>query len=129
MENLTTTYGVSLLTTHHTLERVRDRSDYAVRMVDRVFVLGRADAVTLYEIYDADPEATRDVKHEVAERFAEALDHYYERRFDAALRLLSECQAALGEDRVVATFVQRCWRNLADPPGPEWTGVERIVHK
>jgi len=129
VESLTVTYGVTLLTTDHTLEGVRDRGAYALRMVDRVVVKGRLDPVTLYEVFDADPDATRAVKHEVAERFDEALACYYDRRFDAALRLLSECQAALGEDRVVANFVQRCWRNLADPPPADWAGVEHIAHK
>ena len=60
VEALTKTYDVPLLVTEHT--RVRMQQPRDVRAIDRVCVVGKSEAVTLYEVFDADPPRLRDTK-------------------------------------------------------------------
>ncbi|MEZ4268130.1 MAG: adenylate/guanylate cyclase domain-containing protein [Myxococcota bacterium] len=55
VEALTRHYGVSILITDTTRERLADADAYRMRMVDRVVVRGKSEPVTLWEILDVLP--------------------------------------------------------------------------
>src|SRR5262249_11593656 len=93
VEELTKTYEVPFLVSEHTMARLRTRLD--AREVDRVRVVGKTEAVVLYEIFDADPAPLRDAKLAIDSLWTEARALYYSRDFAAAIRAFEACAAAL----------------------------------
>src|ERR671911_592085 len=62
IESLTKKYGVSLLISHHTFQSLPDSNQYATRLIDRVKVKGKSKAVSIFEVFDADPPETYEGK-------------------------------------------------------------------
>ena len=129
VEQLTKFYGSSLLITGCTYARLREPSLYDLRVVGRVQVVGRNDAVVLYEVFTADAPAQLQAKRDIADLYAQALDFYFQRRFESALPLLQACQSRVGEDFVVARFLHQCGQYRMTPPSESWLGVESVSAK
>ncbi|MDA0998550.1 MAG: adenylate/guanylate cyclase domain-containing protein, partial [Proteobacteria bacterium] len=53
-ESLTKLFGSQILFTNHTKERLQDPTKFEIRELDRVVVVGRETAVTVYELMDVD---------------------------------------------------------------------------
>ena len=129
VESQTKRYAVPLLISDRTYERLHQPWTFHTRIVDKVRVVGRTEPVTLHEVFDADAEDRKQAKLAVASTYARALVRYYSRAFGDAEDLLRECQAVVGEDRVIAMFIERCRRYQAQDPGEAWTGVEDLRYK
>jgi predicted ATPase/class 3 adenylate cyclase/tRNA A-37 threonylcarbamoyl transferase component Bud32 len=129
VESITKTYGVALLVSDDTYVRLREPARHAIRLVDRVRVVGRARPVTLYEVFDADDSELRDQKLAIAGTYAEGLDAYYARDFPTARARFEQCLAALPEDTVLLRHRTRCQCYAERPPGADWDGTEELSHK
>lgn len=108
VEGLTKNYGVSLLITQETYSRLKDPSQYAIRTLDTVKVKGKSEAVTVYEVFDADPPAIKDGKFATLKLFAEALAIYSEGKFAKAARLFADCWHQNQGDRASKIYWERC---------------------
>ncbi|MFM9265252.1 AAA family ATPase [Tychonema sp. BBK16] len=108
VEGLTKNYGVSLLITQETYSRLENPSKYAIRSLDTVKVKGKSEAVTVYEVFDADPPAIKDGKLATLELFAEGLAIYSEGKFAEAGRLFAECWHQNQGDRASKIYWERC---------------------
>jgi predicted ATPase/class 3 adenylate cyclase/tRNA A-37 threonylcarbamoyl transferase component Bud32 len=108
VEGLTKNYGVSLLITQETYSRLENPSQYAIRTLDTVKVKGKSEAVTVYEVFDADPPAVKEGKLATLQLFAEALAVYAEGRFAEAGRLFAECWHQNQGDCVSKIYWERC---------------------
>jgi hypothetical protein len=113
VESLTKNYGVALLITHPTYSRLKNPSQYAIRTLDTVKVKGKSEAVTVYEVFDADALEIKEGKLATLELFAEALAIYSEGNFAEAARLFSECWRHNQGDRVAKIYWERCQSALA----------------
>jgi class 3 adenylate cyclase len=108
VESLTKNYGASLLITQETYSRLENPSQYAIRTLDTVKVKGKSEAVTIYEVFDADGLEIKEGKLATLELFAEALAIYSEGKFAEAARLFSECWRQNQGDRVAKIYWERC---------------------
>ncbi|MEG3897934.1 MULTISPECIES: AAA family ATPase [unclassified Microcoleus] len=108
VESLTKNYGVSLLITQPTYARLKNPSQYAIRTLDTVKVKGKSEAVTVYEVFDADPLEIKEGKLATLELFAEARAIYLEGNVAEATRLFSECWRQNQGDRVAKIYWERC---------------------
>ncbi|MEG4069089.1 AAA family ATPase [Microcoleus sp. Pol11C2] len=108
VESLTKNYGVSLLITQPTYARLKNPSQYTIRTLDTVKVKGKSEAVTIYEVFDADPPEIKQVKLGTLELFAEARVLYSEGKLFEATRLFSECWRQNPGDRVAKMYWERC---------------------
>ncbi|MCA9693872.1 MAG: AAA family ATPase [Nannocystaceae bacterium] len=129
VESLTRTYGVPLLISHHVHARLADPGRYCLRPVDRVQVVGKAEVVDLYEVFDADPPELCARKQAMLPIFSKALERYRARAFADADELLRGCEELVPGDTVVAVYRERCRALQAEAPGPAWTPVTRLLHK
>ena len=108
VETLTKNYGVSLLITQPTYSRLKNPSQYAIRTLDTVKVKGKSEAVTVYEVFDADPLEIKEGKLATLELFAEALAIYSEGKLFEAARVFGECWRHNQGDRAAKIYWERC---------------------
>jgi len=129
IEGLTKRYAAGILISEHTHRAMTAPSDYTIRRVGRVQVVGKLAPVTIYEVIDGDAEPVRTQKSATLALFEEALDHYFARRPDEALERFKRCMAAAPDDVVPQLFVAACRKLVADGIPPEWDGIDRLSEK
>lgn len=114
IEGLTKNYGVPLLISHATFERLRNAADYAIRIVDKVQVKGKSQFVTVYEVFDADAPEIRTAKLENLHIYNEAMLLCERKEFREAGKLFEQCLRTNPNDRVARIYKKRCqdWRLL-----------------
>lgn len=127
IESLTKHYNVALLIGDQTAAALPP-GRFLLREVDRVRVVGRMAPVTLYEVFDADPEALRAAKADTLAAWHEALALHGAGRFTEALAAFDALAPRLADDPVFALRRARTARYLDAPPSP-FTGVEELEHK
>ena len=114
IEGLTKDYGVPLLISQETLERLRNPADYAIRIVDKVQVKGKSKYVVVYEVFDADPAEILSAKLANLPVYNEAMLLCDRKEFREAGKLFEECLRTNPSDRVARIYLKRCrdWRSL-----------------
>ena len=113
VEGLTKTYGVSLLITDRTWNRLNNSSEYDFRFIDKVKAKGKNKAVSLFEIFSADPPDLREAKTATKVWFERAVLLYHESFFPEAARLFQECADCHDGDRAARCYLERCDRHIA----------------
>jgi len=108
IEGLTKNYGVSLLITHQTFERLQNPTDYAIRRIDEVKVKGKSEYVTIYEVFDADPPELKAGKLATLPTFTEAISFYLDNDYAAAAERFALCEQTGAKDTVVQIYLERC---------------------
>jgi len=108
IEELTKSYGVSLLISHQTFSRLQDTSQYDIRIVERVKVKGKSELVTVYEVFDADLPEIREGKLVTKTLFEEAQKLYTMGNFSAAAQCCQDCLCQNPRDKVVQIYLERC---------------------
>jgi PAS domain S-box-containing protein len=106
-EGLTKNYGVSLLITHQTFERLQNPTDYAIRRIDEVKVKGKSEYVTIYEVFDADPPELKAAKLATLPTFTEAVSFYLDKDYAAAAERFTICEQTGAKDTVVQIYLER----------------------
>ena len=108
IESLTKNYGVSLLITQQTFERLTNPGDYATRVIDKVQVKGKSEWVTVYEVFDADLAEVKAGKLATLQLFTEALSLYNMKSFRQAAGLFADCLRQNPGDKVARIYLERC---------------------
>jgi adenylate cyclase len=128
IEGLTKQYGLSNLLSQSTAEGVEG---FALLEVDRVMVVGRAEATSIYTLLGdpkrAKEESFLELKH-LHNRF---LDNYRTMQFPEAASDLERLRAmAVPElDKVYAEYQARLDHFAVEPPPLDWDGAYRAEHK
>ena len=108
IESITKKYDVQLLISEHTYYDIDNPEQYQTRFIDRIFVKGKYQPQSIYEVYDSDPEAIRDLKNATKPTFEEALAHYHYKNIPKARELLNACLAQNKHDSVAKVYLERC---------------------
>ncbi len=114
IESLTKKYGVSILISHQTFQSLPDSNQYAIRLIDRVRVKGKSKAVSIFEVFDADPPETYEGKAATRTLFEEALVLYHWQKLRDAERLFAQCLRRNPTDRAAQIYQQRCTQPARD---------------
>ncbi|NEP40513.1 MAG: PAS domain S-box protein [Okeania sp. SIO2H7] len=107
LEELTKNYGVSLLISHYTFEKLENPNDYAFRFIDRVKVKGKSSVVTVFEIFDADPPELLQGKLMTKAKFEEAMFFFSQGDFQDAAKLFRDCLTQNPQDKVAQIYLER----------------------
>lgn len=108
IESLTKNYGVSLLITQQTFDRLTNPGDYASRVIDKVQVKGKSEWVTVYEVFEADLPEVKAGKLATLQLFTEALSLYNMKSFRQAAGLFADCLRQNPGDKVARIYLERC---------------------
>lgn len=107
IEALTKYYSTPLLISHHTYESLARPENFAIRMIDLVTVKGKEELVTVYEVFDADPEPIKAAKLLTLEQFNRAISAYNNKEFEQAKLLFSGCLITNPDDNVCRIYLNR----------------------
>jgi adenylate cyclase len=122
IEALTKEYGVKLLISGDTFEQLESKG--IRRLVDRVIVKGKTEAV---ELFERENPCTGSNYNVLCERYTIAYDTYVAGQFPNAKALFDKLveEFADGPSRVLAA---RCSRLIASPPA-DWKGIWKMEAK
>ena len=154
MEGLTKHFGVNLLLSEATWQRVRedregreDREnregredgegreaeevglDFGLRLLGNVLVKGRQQPLRVYECYDGDAPAQRDRKGAIAAEFEAGLSAYWQGDFERALRAWESVWHGLPGDGPTRHYVTLAQQYVQQGTPEDWDGVEVMLMK
>ena len=113
LEGLNKLYGTGVMAEQSVVDAAGP--DRRWRRLDRVAVVGRSEPTWVHELLDDS------VGDDLVTAYETAWDHYSERAFAAAARLLEP----LVDDPPSRRLLALCRELEADPPGPDWDAVTR----
>jgi predicted ATPase/class 3 adenylate cyclase len=108
IESTTKRYGSALLISDATWAQLTDPEQFDIRRMERVMVVNRRKAVTIYEVYDEDPEPIRAAKRAAQPAFDEAFALFDAGDVDGARAAFERCQRLLPDDPVAPLHLAHC---------------------
>ena len=115
IEGITKNYGTPIVISEYTLRKLKDPEQFHIREIDTVRVKGKEESVTVYEIFDADPENIKEAKTKSLPAYNEGLSLYRDRRWGDSLKIFLELEKLLPMDAVVRLYVERCGKFMESP--------------
>ena len=125
LEGLTRVYGSTITISEPTLSRLKNPDRYKHRFVDRVQVKGRDEAVSVYEVFDGDPQSVMELKEQTKGIFEEGLRLYYEKKFSESSVQFNRVLETNPEDKAARIYLKRSANYMVKGVPDDWTGVER----
>ncbi len=129
IEGMTKAYGARLLITEATAQLLSPDAGFQLRPVDRVRVRGKSEAVTVYEVLDAETADRRASKLAALPDHERAWQLYQAGDFVAARDAFAACQQRFPADPLFALHMSRCSALLQQEPAAAWDGVISLDHK
>jgi adenylate cyclase len=127
LEGLNKAYDTQILIGENTAQIVE--KSFLLREVDMVQVVGRAQAVRIYELLARAGAALPSEQEKAFHCYAAGLAAYRERFWDEALRLFNESLTLWPGDGPSRTMANRCRTYQKTPPPEDWEGVYEATHK
>lgn len=112
IEGLTKLYGVMILITGKTYNRLTNPADFNFRTIDRVTVKGKTEPVTIFEVLDGLPDNLLKARLKSKTNFEKGMKHYHNQEFAQAKVLFQKCLSHDFSDKVVQIYVKRCQENM-----------------
>jgi hypothetical protein len=129
IEQLTKVYGSQFLIAERTYMTLLNPDAFSIRMVDYVAVKGKASAVKLFEVLDAETDDRRRAKESTRPILEHAMETYFHRDFPRAYTLFADAKVMDPEDPVFSLFAERASRYIEAPPPEDWKGYEKLKIK
>jgi predicted ATPase/class 3 adenylate cyclase len=108
IESTNKRYGSGLLISDATYGRLLEPELFDIRRMERVMVINRRRAVTIYEVYDEDPADVRAAKHLAQPVFDEAFARFDAGDVEAARAAFERGRELLPDDPVAPLHLAHC---------------------
>ncbi|MBK8014556.1 MAG: adenylate/guanylate cyclase domain-containing protein [Deltaproteobacteria bacterium] len=127
LEGQTKLYGVGILISEETHQRIHDR--YLCRQLGAIRVKGRVEPVLVYELLG--PQASSAALKPWVEMFHRGIELFRSRAWDDAAAAFEAARGMAGdrEDRASSLYLGWCAAYKASPPPPDWAGVYEATTK
>lgn len=129
LEGLTKHYGVLMLISEQVLKRLNQPEQYDLRFLDRVIVQGRSEAIAIYEVLNAEPEAVRSLKQKTRSDFAKGWQCYQQGDLAAAKASFEQVLAIHPQDRTAQLYLERIEQFQREGVPIDWDGTWAFTHK
>jgi two-component system sensor histidine kinase ChiS len=129
IEGLNKVYGSYVSLSDQTLFSMKEPNRYRHRFIDKVRVKGREDAVTVYEVFEGDPEAIAALKERTKPSFERGLQLFYGKKFSEASVHFNEVLEKNAGDLAAKIYLKRCAHYMVNGVSAEWTGIEALLEK
>ena len=108
IEGLSKEYGAHLLISQSTMDRLRHPEEFKHRRIGHIQVKGKTHKVTVYEIFNCDPDELATAKLETREWFEQAVGLYEAGKQEESCALFRKCLERAPDDTAASLFLQRC---------------------
>jgi class 3 adenylate cyclase len=112
LQELTKTYGVSIVVSSHALFSLEDPNRLDFRFLDKLRVRGKTEAVSVYEIFEGDESAIRESKRGTKEEFERGAYDFHAGDIAQALSRFERLATETPDDQPVRIYRERCERAL-----------------
>jgi class 3 adenylate cyclase len=129
IEGLTKLYGAQILITETIYRGIEDVDKYRIRLMDKVNVSGRQEPITIYEIFNGDPENIQKLKLELKKDFEQAIALYQVKEFEKAKQLFTHYLTKFPDDKPAQLYLKRCERYAAEGVPDDWNGTFVLYKK
>ncbi|HEU0187713.1 MAG TPA: hemerythrin domain-containing protein [Gallionellaceae bacterium] len=113
IEQATKVYHAPLLISQHTFYDLANPERYDIRFLDRIRVRGKTQPLSIYEVFDCDPDEVRKGKRATRAMFEEAVAYYHLQEIPRALELLKKCVEQVPQDISAVIYLTRCHDYMA----------------
>jgi CheY-like chemotaxis protein/class 3 adenylate cyclase len=113
IESLTKIYGTPLLITEQTYQKLADPAQYHIRVIDAVKVKGKSEMITVYEVYDAQPQYVIDLKDKSHDNFQEGFVQYHRGQYEEAQAFFEQVLQINKNDKAAQVYLERCQQILS----------------
>ncbi|MBT9315950.1 adenylate/guanylate cyclase domain-containing protein [Leptothoe spongobia] len=129
LEGLTKYYGASLLISEEVLLQLSQPEQYTVRLLDRVIVKGRREPITIYEVLEADVEASRLLKKKTLSVYQQARKFYQQSDWGQAKKCFEQVLKTNPIDRTVQFYLERIQQLSQRNFSEDWHGIWSFTQK
>ena len=126
LEGVTKQYGIPIIVSASTWEMV-DKDEFVFCKLDRIRVVGRQEAVTIFELVDHKDRVSSENLTAI-KAYEEALEIYFKGSFAEAEKKFQQLPEGV-YSRLQNIFVARCHNHLTNPEAPAWDGVNILEDK
>jgi adenylate cyclase len=113
LEESTKTYHAPLIISQNTLYDLANPGKYDIRFLDRIRVKGKAQPLSIYEIFNNDHDELRNSKRNNLETFEQAVAYYHLKDVARAIPLFKQCIDVSPEDFPASIYLERCYQYQA----------------
>jgi two-component system, sensor histidine kinase ChiS len=129
IEGMTKMYGATLLISESTYFRLTDTNQYRIRTIDRVIAKGKAKPITIYEVFDGDPQHLMELKLNTLIDLENGLAHYHHKEFRQAQQCFKQMLQVYPDDKVAQIYLKRCEHFQQNGVPDNWERVEVLENK
>jgi two-component system sensor histidine kinase ChiS len=126
LEGLTKHYGVSLIISETTKEKLLNPENFSYRFLGLVQVVGKNTPVRIYEVYSRENNPKLD---EIKNDFESALDLYLKAKLKESFESFKLVYKSYPEDKPTIYYLKRIKNYLKVGLPTNWNGVEKISSK
>jgi hemerythrin len=109
LEETTKTYNTPLIISQNTLYDLTDPGKYLIRFLDRIRVKGKSQPLSVYEVFNNDPEDLRLSKDESRAIFEQAVSYYHLKDITRSIPLFQDCIKICPSDLSAQIYLERCY--------------------
>lgn len=128
LENLNKIYKTNILISNHTYEMIQNKDLFNIREIDKVTVKGKEQVISIYEVFNNNPENIKHLKMNYITEFYKAISLYREKNWFKALQIFQSLMKRNEEDGVLKIYIERCKKYVYSPP-KNWNGTVKLDFK
>ena len=129
LEGMTKMYGVSIIISTNVLINLDDPAAYNYRFLDRVRVKGKTEALSVFDVFDSDPEDDVAFKLLTRTDFEQGIYLYHNKQFTEASEKFANVLEKHPGDRAAQIYRQRAEYYKTNGVPIDWMGVESLSMK
>ena len=129
MEGLTKYFGVSVLVSEDSFEKLENSQQFNYRYLGKVLVKGKKNALKVYDFFDGDSEDIVKLKIKTKADFEMGLWQYYNKNFTGAIMLYEKVLQVNPTDFAAKLYHRKVGTLIVQGIEKDWTGVEVMTEK
>lgn len=116
IEHVTKIYHTPLLITEEVYHRLKQPSIYSIRKIGLTAIRGKAQMITIYEVFDADSLSVKTLKQQNIEQFEQAVSLFHKQYYIESRAIFQDITKENKYDFPAAIYLKRCDKILKQYP-------------
>lgn len=129
IEGMTSYYKAGIIISEALRTDLSSPDKYRIREIGSILVKGKTHPISLYEVFDADPEEIAEFKSRTSAFISVGIAHFREKEFAEARKLFREVLLVYPADSVAKVYYKLCTKFLSGPVPENWTGAIEVLRK